>query len=196
MGGAIHKLPIRKLLLSLLVLGIAGSIGGIGAFSAFKATTTNSGNTITSGTVSVSDNDSGSAMFSLSGMKPSDPAAVRCITVTYGGSLDANLRLYGAATGSLAQYVNLTIEKGTQTGGSGLTCGTYTSQATLYSGTVNGFATANNNYANGLVAFPGAATKWVTNDTLVYRVTVSLQNNNAAQGLNSTAGFTWEARNQ
>ena len=70
------------------------------------------------------------------------------------------------------------------------------SQATLYSGTVNGFATANTDYASGLSAYPGAATKWVTSDTLVYRVTVSLQNNNAAQGLSSTADFTWEAQNQ
>ena len=50
--------------------------------------------------------------------------------------------------------------------------------------------------AIGVVANPGAQTRWNQNDTLVYRFTVTLQNNTGAQGLTSTTGFTWEARNQ
>jgi hypothetical protein len=61
---------------------------------------------------------------------------------------------------------------------------------------VQGFKNANNGFANGVGANPGAQTGWNQNDTLVYRFTVTLQNNTGAQGLTSTTSFTWEARNQ
>ena len=53
---------VRKVLLSLLVVGVAGSVAGTGTFSAFSSTTANPGNAFTAGTVTISDNDSGSSM--------------------------------------------------------------------------------------------------------------------------------------
>jgi hypothetical protein len=50
--------------------------------------------------------------------------------------------------------------------------------------------------------YPGSQTAWNTNDTLVYRFTLTLQDNNNANGQGSGAltsgshSFTWEARNQ
>ena len=61
---------------------------------------------------------------------------------------------------------------------------------------MQGFKNSNNAYGNGVGAYPGAQTQWNQNDTLVYRFTVTLQNNTGAQGLTSTTSFTWEARNQ
>jgi hypothetical protein len=51
---------------------------------------------------------------------------------------------------------------------------------------------------NGLADYPGTvATSWTPGDVVVYRFTVSLQDNNAAAGLASGShAFTWEARNQ
>ena len=64
-------------------------------------------------------------------------------------------------------------------------------------GTLAGFAAASNSYASGILAFPGAQTAWAQNDTLVYRFTLSVQDDNAAQGASSGLHtFTWEARNQ
>ncbi len=49
------------------------------------------------GDVTLVDDDSGSAMFTVTNMKPSTPET-ECITVTYQGSLDASVRFYGALT--------------------------------------------------------------------------------------------------
>jgi hypothetical protein len=75
-------------------------------------------------------------------------------------------------------------------------CTGFSSESTIYSGTVQGFKNSNNAYGNGVGANPGVQTRWNQNDTLVYRFTVTLQNNTGAQGLTSTTSFTWEARNQ
>lgn len=75
-------------------------------------------------------------------------------------------------------------------------CTSFSSESTIYSGTIQGFKSTNTSFATGVGANPGAQTRWNQNDTLVYRFTVTLQNNTGAQGLTSRTGFTWEARNQ
>jgi hypothetical protein len=99
---------------------------------------------------------------------------------------------------AFASKVDLTIEKGT---GSGAfpACTGFSAQSTVYSGTLANFASTKNSYANGVSAYPGAATKWSTGDTLVYRFTVTLNSgvaNSAQGGTTGTHSFTWEARNQ
>jgi predicted ribosomally synthesized peptide with SipW-like signal peptide len=85
-----------KLLITAVVLGLVGVVGGLGTWSAFSDTTSNEANSFESGSVTIGDDDSGSAMFSLTGMKPGDPAVSRCLDVTYTGTLDAQVRMYGA----------------------------------------------------------------------------------------------------
>jgi camelysin-like metallo-endopeptidase len=187
----------RKLLLTLVVLGLLGSIAGWATFSAFSSTTVNPGNTFTAGTVTLTDNDSDAALYNATNQVPG-VNTVKCIKLTYSGTLDADVKIYTTSSvNASAQYINLTIEKGTSDTSTFPNCGTFTSQSTLYSGTLSNFAATKNSYANGIVAYPGAATKWITSDTLVYRFTVSLQDDNNAQGANSGSHvYTWEARNQ
>src|SRR4051794_36335387 len=83
----------RKVLVSLVVIGLVGTVAGLGAYSAFTSTTTNSGNSFASGTVTLSDNDSGGAMYSVSNRKPGD-SVTQCIRVDYTGTLDADVKLY------------------------------------------------------------------------------------------------------
>ena len=193
----------RKLLLSLLVLGAAGAIAGAATFSAFSSTTTNSsgtGNKFAAGTVSLSDNDTGTHMYSVTNQKPGVDT-VKCIQVTYGGSLDADVKLYTTTTTipAAAANITLTIKKGTSTGGSGFPdCGTFTSQATIYTGSLYDFQQTKGSYANGVAAYPGAsATKWTGggDESLVYQFTLAVNDNGAGvdSGLHQ---FTWEARNQ
>lgn len=192
----------RKTLLTLLVIGVLGTLAGFGTFSAFSSTTTNSGNAFANGTVYISDNDAGAAMYNVSNRKPGD-TVVSCIQVTYGGTLAANVRLYTTSSiNPVGQYIDLTVEKGT---GSGAfpSCTGFTAQgAPIYTGTLSDFATTRNSYVNGVVAFPGAQTQWNQNDVLVYRFTLTLQDNNAANGgaggplTSGTHSFTWEAQNQ
>ncbi len=191
-----------KLLLTVLCVGALGSLAAMGVFGAFSATTTNAGNTITAGTVTIGDNSSGAAMYSLTAAKPGDSVS-KCIKVTYTGSLNADVHLYTpSAIGSLGQYVDLTITPGTQVTPTFPNCTGFVADSggALYTGTLAAFGTAKNSYANGVVDNPGtAATKWVANDSVVYQITATLQSAapDAAQGLTTNAHtFTWEARNQ
>src|SRR4051794_32341000 len=67
------------------------------------------------GTVAISDDDAGTAMFARTGLKPG-AAGTRCLTVTSTGNVPALVRLYGtgrATTKSLTSYLNLSILSGT-----------------------------------------------------------------------------------
>ncbi len=187
----------QRLLLSLLVVGTLGVIATIGTFSAFSSTTSNTGNSFDAGSVVLGDNDGGTLpLYNVPAAKPGQDT-VKCILLTYTGSLDADVKLYTASTvNASASNINLTIEKGTSSGSSGFPdCGTFTSQATIYSGTLANFASAKNSYDNGVSAYPGSATKWATGNTLVYRFTLNISDSGSGTS-SGTHAFTWEARNQ
>ena len=196
----------RRIVLSLLDVGVLGALVGVGTLSAFSSSTSNSGNNFDAGTVYITDNDAGSALYNVTNQKPGD-TVVSCIKVTYGGTLGADVRLYETgAINTVGQYVNLKVEKGTSSGNPSFPgCGTFTADAsggTVYNGTLTGFATTYNSYANGASVYPGSQTAWNANDTAVFRFTVSMQDNNSANGQGAGAmqsgshSFTWEARNQ
>jgi hypothetical protein len=187
----------RKVLASLAVVGVLGAVAGLGAYSAFTSTTTNSGNSFASGTVALSDNDAGAAMYNVSNQKPGD-TVTQCIKVTYTGSVDADVKLYTPSTiGSLGQYIDVQVRPGsgnpTFPGCTGFTA----DAADIYNDTLANFPAS---YASGILdAGPGAATKWVLNDAVVYRFTLTLRSSapDAAQGLTTGShAFTWEARSQ
>jgi predicted ribosomally synthesized peptide with SipW-like signal peptide len=185
----------RKILRSLVVLGVVGAVATAGAFSAFSSQTENPGNQITAGTVEIEDNDSNGALYNIATAKPNDPKE-NCIEVKYTGSLPANVKMYRApgALGGLATYANIKVEYGTQASPSFPSCTSFNSVGTLYDGDLPGFAT---DYANGYGATPGVDGDWDLNETLVYRVTVSIDDNAAAEGLSTGAhALRWEAQNQ
>jgi len=190
-----RSFSIRNVLLTLVVLGAAGAAAGFGSYSAFSATTSNSGNAFSSGTVIIGDNDSNSALLSLSGAKPAD-SSTGCIKVTYTGSLAAVVHLYGSVSGSLGQYLTLTVTRGTNSSAFS-SCAGFSADASdyfgygagvIYSGNLSAFAST---YAAGIVD----PTSWATNDAHSYKFVVTVQDNNSAQGLTANASFTWEARN-
>ena len=187
-----------KMLLTLVVVGVAGSVAGLATWSAFSATTANTGNSFAAGTVAIGDNDGGSLpLYSVGNQKPG-VSTVKCIQVTYTGSLDADVKLYTTSTvNASASNITLTIEKGTSTGSTGFPdCGTFTAQGSaIYTGSLANFASSKNSYANGVAANPGSATKWVANDALVYRFTLSVGDSGSGASSGSH-DFTWEARNQ
>ncbi len=191
-----------KILRTLVVLGVLACIAGAGVFSAFSSKTDNPGNSVTAGTVVLADNDAGAAGYKLTNAKPGDSQA-SCVKVTYSGTLDATVRLYTPSTiGPLGPSVNLKIEPGTQTGSPTFpSCSGFTPDAggALFEGTLAGFASEHNSYANGVADFPGSATKWATNDSVVYRVTATLAANapDSAQGQSTGEHILrWEAQNQ
>jgi len=194
----IHRMSRgRKTLLSLLLVGALGAVAGIGTFSAFSATTVNAGNTFDAGTVVLTDNDANTAMYNIADAKPND-VVVRCIRVTYSGTLPSTVRLYTTTpVNPFGQYVTLSIDKGTMPGPTTFpNCVGFTSESNIFSGTLSSFAASNTTYGSGAPAAPGAATQWVQNDSVVYQFTLTMQNNPLATG--GTSGvhsFTWEAQN-
>lgn len=193
----------RKTLLTILVIGIVGALAGVGTFSAFSSTTLNSGNSFAAGTVYITSNSAGSALYSVANQKPLS-SVQGCIVVTYSGTLPASVRLYTTSTiNPVGAYISLTVDKGTFPGAPPAfpSCTGFTG-TNIFTGTLSGFATANSNYATGIAAFPGAQTQWNQNDTLVYRFTATMQDNNLANGGAGGAlssglhSFTWEAQNQ
>jgi hypothetical protein len=190
---------------TMLVVGAVAATAGSGTFAAFVATSQNNGDRIESGSVSIGDNDNDAAVLTLSNVEPgaSDSG---CIKVSFTGSLDSTVRLYGTTTGTgLDQYVDLKVTRGvyTPTDPSFDSCNNFQADSTdyigqgagvVYKGTVQGFP---DNYAGGVVDPPsGGPETWTTNETHVYKLEVQLRHNLSAQGLNATQSFTWEARNQ
>src|SRR5829696_6536731 len=103
----------KSLLRSLLLIGAAGAVAAFGTFSAFSSTTENPGNQIDTGTVALSDNDAGSALYSVAGAV-AGTTVDRCITVTYTGNMAADVRLYlPDAVGALGPYVDMVVTAGT-----------------------------------------------------------------------------------
>jgi hypothetical protein len=157
---------------------------------AFAATTSNSSNSVAAGSVDLVDDDAGSALINVSAMKPAD-SVVRCIAVTYQGSIAAAaVRMYATSGGTgLGVYLDTTIEVGS--GGAFGSCTGFSTTATLFSGTLASLAAAHSNWSSGVVSFTTSSAP--TSRTI--RVTLTLEDNNAAQGLTATPTFTWEAQN-
>lgn len=188
----------RKILLSLAIVGAVASIASLGAFSAFTSQTENPGNRVTAGTVALSDNDAGAALYSMTNAKPG-ASTTSCVEVTYTGSLASDVHLYTPSTiGALGPQVNLKIEPGTQATPSFPGCTGFTPDAgaALFDGPLSTFPTS---YAAGIVDNPGASSAWTTNDNVVYRVTATLSASapDSAQGADTGLHtLRWEARNQ
>jgi predicted ribosomally synthesized peptide with SipW-like signal peptide len=93
--------------IALVAVGISAALVLTATNAAFTATTTNPGNTFAAGSVALSDDDNGSAMFSTGNLKPGD-SETHCILVSYSGTLGAQVRLYGTTTGTgLGTYLHL-----------------------------------------------------------------------------------------
>jgi hypothetical protein len=190
--GSVGALTIGVLLSSALVWHAS--------FASFSATTVNPGNAWTAGNVVLTDDDgggaaAGTAMFTATGLVPGS-TGTRCITVTYNGNVSAPVKLYAASpTGTLGQYLDVTVEMGT--GGSFSDCtgfsGSFVYSATVpvaSAGTLGDFTTTRIGYANGV----GSWTPTGSSQSKVYRFTYTLQNNAAAMNLSAGVTFTWEAQ--
>jgi hypothetical protein len=194
---------IQKVAYTALVVAVTSLVVGI-SFSAFSSSTTNPSNDFTSGTVSLTDNDSNGTLMSLSNAIPGATSS-GCIKVTYGGSLSSTVKLYGTVSGNLGQYLTLKVTRGTDSGSTFPGCGSFTADTRNYIGQGAGVI-----YNGNLSSYPssyaagttdpdngtGGTETWTTSEVHAYKLEVTLQDNNAAQGQSASASFTWEARNQ
>lgn len=175
--------------------------------SAFSDTTENVGNSLSTGSVVLSDDDAGVALFNVSGLTAGQSQS-RCIEVSYTGSLALGgpVRLYGGyadgpdagttADSALAPWLDLTV----QLGAPGARCTDAPGGTTVYdpatpaasAGTVASFAAVHTGWATG------ASTTWTpapgSDATRAFRITVTVRDDNNAQAKTAEPTFTWEAR--
>jgi hypothetical protein len=176
---------------------VAFGVVGRASYSAFSAKVGNTGNSLAVGTVVLNDDDSGSALFSLTNLKPGSSGS-RCIAVTSTGSLPSAVKLYAtdaATTKSLSAYVSWTVTQGS--GGTYSSCSGFTALASgssLYSGTLAAFTGAATTYATGLGSWAPVGGAAETR-TFQFAYTVSSTTPDTAQGGTATFGLTWEAQN-
>lgn len=202
-----------KSALIVFLIGVIASVVGLATWSAFSSTTSNAGNQFQTGSVTLTDNDSGSAMFNMTGAGPNDTVS-KCITVSYTGTLTSNVRLYGAATAGngLDSYLDLKVTRGTFSGATpaNMACtdgagSNFVADSVTYSGGngagANGvlFNTRMNNYpttwAAGIADAPGGTPEpWTNPENHVYRFDVTVADDNNAANKTHTQTFTWEAQ--
>jgi hypothetical protein len=194
---------VRRRALVVVVGVVAAAVGCVGAYAAFKAVLSNSGNSYAAGSVALSDNDAGTAMFTtLTSAGPND-SETSCIRVRFDGSLDSTVRLYGTISGALAPYLTLTVTRGTDSNPVFDDCSTFVADSTNYIGSGNGVIYSGalgsfpSTYASGLVdPTSGSPETWSANEVHIYKFVLTLGSNTAGQAQTASAGFTWEARNQ
>ena len=176
-----------------LLMGLLGSGMMVwhGSAAVFSSTTSNAANSWTLGSVTLADDDTGSAMFSATGLVPSSTGS-NCIAVTYSGTVATTVKLYASASAdasSVAQYLDLTIVEGT--GGGFGSCGSFVAGSTIYSGTLATFTSTKTAYASGVGTWAPSSSA-----TKVYKITYTLNASvpSAKQAAVTTATFQWEAQ--
>lgn len=194
-GGS--RVPRRSVRLAVGLGTVVGVLAGTTLVwqtsSATFSDSTSSGGGWSAGSVTVSDDDAGRAVFSTEqdGLLVGGQSVTRCIKVTYTGSIvsGTQLRLYAAASGALAGNLDLVVDEGA--GGSFGDCaGFAATTAGLYSGTLAGFAADASSFATGVAAWSPASTPQARS----YRFTITVRNVPAAQNATVAGSFTWEAR--
>jgi hypothetical protein len=180
------------------VLAAAGLFTANTAHSAFNGRTTNPGDTLSAGTVLLTDNAGGQTLITVSGLRPG-VAPSRCVKVVYQGTLNSTIKMYGATTGGtgLENYLMVSVTRGSGVTGTFPDCTGFTPDTTdynllgpgvLYSGLLAGYPA---DRAGGLT---DPRLNWATGEEHWYQFTVDVLEPPAALGLSATASFTWDAR--
>ena len=205
---------LRKLLLSLLVLGAMSSFIGAGTFASFSALTTNGTNTFENGTVTMTNvagslvsgancstptyNGTCAVLFNAgsTNLRPGATAINNTVTITYTGTLDtSDFVLYasgyaknGASSATLCTATNPGLMLDLV-----ITAGS----TTIYTGTLNAFNTTHGSAGNGLQLTVGSGDpgEWTLNDSVVYTIAIGLNNgaDNSYQGCQQDITFNWYA---
>ena len=178
----------------LLVLG-----GGIllvatpaaGAAVGYIVTPSNS----TPPSVQLAVNDDGEPLFDVPAMRPGETDTA-CELVTNRGPDAANVGIYSSTSGTgLQNYLNLSVVRGTLPADTAPgSCSGFVADTTNYAGHGPGVI-----YDGSMGAFPSSAEsaiadprlQWPVGSSVGYEMTISLADNNAAQGLTAVQHFSF-----
>jgi hypothetical protein len=197
-----------------LVVSLAVTWGSTHA--AFSASTGNTGNSWQTGSVVLDHSQRSSALFTTADDGALTPGSTRssCIRLDYTGSLPADIHMYvgtpSTGTDTLDPYLVMSVERGadvTSTTTVAADCTTGFTEASsgafLYntqqaddltaeaSKTLAHLKATHPDYRDGVVV----STDTPANTYLTLRITYAVKDDNGAQSKQSSATFTWEARN-
>ncbi len=196
-----------------LVVSLAVTWGSTHA--AFSASTGNTGNSWQAGSVVIDHSQRSSALFTTVHDGALRPGSTRssCIRLDYTGSLPADIRMYvgtpGTGTDTLDPYLVMSVERGSDVTSSttvAADCVGFPENAPrtfLYNTeqangstpdatrTLAHLKARHPDFGDGVVV----STATPANTYLTLRITYAVADDNAAQSKQSSATFTWEARN-
>ena len=190
-----------KIFLTVAVLALMAGVAVFTTSAAFTATSSNPGNLIEAGTVSIGDSDADTGkLYNALSQTPgagNGPTAA-CIRVTYSGSLASSVKLYRSAASNGAQF-HLTVERGGTSltaPGSDMNCTGFSASSTAFDNTLDQFPTT---YAGGIDGKSGGAA-WSSSQSVDYRFTIypvddTTPNAHTSAVDTGTHSFTWEAQN-
>jgi hypothetical protein len=205
-----------------VMVGLLGSGALVwqASYAAFTAKTVTGSNSLASGTVTITNDQSSQVVLNVSGMHPdsalsaltppsggaytaagTDSGGSACVKVTYSGSVKANVRMYatlGGDTAGLGAWTLLTVDTaaGNTTDPTG--CGSFPAGSTYVYGTSGTTTSQLGSFPTSYAAPGAAATEWVASPGQVrwYRLCwlmPSTISQLATTAKNITATFTWEA---
>jgi hypothetical protein len=176
---------------------LAGLMVWQGSNAAFSADTRNIGNSWETGSVAISDDDGGAAMFQIQDVIPGQTGN-KCIAVTATPSVASTIKFYvgDLATDGLEPYVKVTVAQGT--GGSFSSCTDFTADQTEASQSLAAIQADHSNWATGILPWtaPAGSTVKTYKITWVFDTTGLTQPQiDALQGKASSINFEWELQN-
>jgi hypothetical protein len=167
-----------------------------GSNAAFTADTRNTGNSWETGSVGISDDDGGAAMFQIQNVVPM-ASGEKCIAVTASTTVASTIKLYvgDLAADGLEPYVKVTVAQGT--GGSFSSCATFAADQTEASQSLAQIYADHASWANAILPWTTAvgATKtykisWVFDTSSLTQTQID-----ALQGKAASINFEWELQN-
>jgi hypothetical protein len=190
----------RRIFVTAAVLALMAGVAVFTTSAAFTATSSNPGNLIEAGTVSIGDSDAGTGkLYNALNQKPgaaNGPTAA-CIRVTYSGSLASAVKLYSSAITNGSNF-HLKVERGSglSAPAANMNCTGFSASTTAFDATLDTFPTT---YAAGLDGKAGGAA-WSSSDSIDYRFTIytvddSTPNAHTTAVDTGAHSFTWEAQN-
>ncbi len=149
--------------------------------AAFSSQSALAASAVDSGTVRLSDDDEGHSLFVLEDLSPARPA-LRCIEITYGGTiLPVALDVQARANGALTEFLDVTIDEGA--GGGYGSCDGFVASDTVFEGSLDEMTE---------LGWIGIGTLLNSGDRRTFRISLRLEDREAALGQTTTLEFAWE----
>jgi predicted ribosomally synthesized peptide with SipW-like signal peptide len=185
---------LRDLFTCMLLVGLGAGMGA-GTVAAWSDDADNTGNRIKAGTVVLTNDAGGSAVYPVGAATPGT-AMNRCVVVSYDGTLRARVKLFGSVSGGLAPHLTLEVVRGTKAPAADGDCTGFAPDTADHAGLGAGVL-----WRGPLDTFPGSGAaivdpqSWGEGDDHAYQFRLTMSSAEAAQGLSATMSFTWEAEN-